>query len=1023
MNVKKLIAVVAVAASTMAALPSWAGLVAKWDFNNYDPSNPTSAAILAPTVGNLAAIPCTGTTASTEVTDGTLGSITVVNTGLPEGDWALSIPKGAHLKIPLPAGIVRDKCWTLRIRFYYPGTANTLNTLVSGEYTGVGNGIWYVSGNNLIQGREGLFGTSCEENQNTTGTGGKQKSNGWNAFRLVSRNAWHSFTAHYGPDGTSSTLDGYRCVSLTNNGDVRTQFTGDGFVLCASTSSATTYISSVEVWEDTPVYRHTSGGAYLQTSSQTVFAGCSLEALRDMYISVKGLGAWGPYARSMSSWEHIVTSDGEGNVTDLKIDIRNKNGDQAILCDFTPSGSDVAGNTLRDQWSLNWPSPYFTSSGGFTSSANYQAAPTTWDGNGYAAYNIYALPFRPIDGSLNWSMQMGSGKFGNPFFSIVGNNPTLTFDAAPQADSITLDCGRGDGQAHVTFAYASDALKTMSGLGLLNITDGVTLTIPPGVSITGALTFTAGAKMTIDVAGLSLSNGEVLFTAIGGITLPAGKTIADLVYVAGGSAELSQDGTQILLAPDPSIVVTAAWTGLGDRSNVSDPLNWTCYNYAGTILADRLPGEATSITVSGATTFNFPAGQTITYLSLTIQNCSLTADCNWSGFGAAIPFAANAAVNLDGHKLTVSGLAPGVAATIKNDNTETLSELHLDNATDTVNTQVAIAGNVKFVKEGVGTFLAGRGQTYTGGNELLGGTVRTSLNATSQAAMGASGNEIIVRTGGTLQLEGEVWFTLYPIKLDGGTILSTYTANLSTYGGGAIFGRTTLLSNSTFRTTGTGNLRLWNGHTIDLGGHTLDVDIAASGNFIIGSNLDSASTVTTFTNGTMNVSNGTFMVYAGYPGTVEAKTVKLRMNSAMNLGNTGAFNVGDYEALYDGTSNAGAGAMNVFGTFKPSAHDKFYGVTMQDGSTIDFSSRTNALPLVSAFASGGNTLKFADGAKVYVNLGDLKVSSKAPVVAWDEKPANIATVKFKNADPDSGRSFVIRDDGLYTISGFMLLVR
>ena len=111
----KLLSIMGFVAAAGATLPLNAGLVAKWDFNNYDPSNPTSAAILAPTVGSLSAIPCTGTTASTEVTDGTLGSITVVNTGLPEGDYALSIPKGAHLKVPLPSGIVRDKSWSMRI--------------------------------------------------------------------------------------------------------------------------------------------------------------------------------------------------------------------------------------------------------------------------------------------------------------------------------------------------------------------------------------------------------------------------------------------------------------------------------------------------------------------------------------------------------------------------------------------------------------------------------------------------------------------------------------------------------------------------------------------------------------------------------------------------------------------------------------------------------------------------------------------------------------------------------------------
>ena len=660
MNAKKLMALAVICVA--AASPSLAGLVAKWDFDNYDPSNPTSAAILAPTVGTLAAIPCTGTTASTEVTDGTLGSITVVNTGLPEGDYALSIPKGAHLKVPLPSGIVRDKSWSMRIRFYYPGTANTLNTLVSGEYTGVGNGIWYVSGQNLIQGREGLFGTSVEENQNTVGTAGVQKSNGWNAFRLVSRNAWHSLTAHYGPDGTSSTLDGYRCVSLAGKSDIRTQFTGDGFVLCASTSSATTYISSVEVWEDTPVYRDTNSGAYIPTASRTVFAGRSLEALRDMYISVKGLGACGEYARTMSSWEHIVTTDGEGNVTDLKIDLRGKDAADAILCDFTASSDDVAGQTLRDQWSLGWPSPYFTTSGGFASTASYQAAPASYNANGYSAYNIYALPFRPLDGSLNWSMQMGTGKFGNPIFSIVGDNPTLTFNAAPQADSITLDCGRGDGKAGVTFAYGSAALKTMSGLGGLNIGSGVTLTTPTGVTVAGPVAFELSGKLALDLTGVTLTAGDVLFTATGGITFPAGKTVTDCVIFPRGVPELSQDGTQILFTPDPSIVFTATWLGGGDRNNISDPLNWECRNYSGTVLDGRIPDANTAITVSGTTTFNVPLGQTLTYFSLAIANSALAMDCDWRGLGTTVSFASNASVNLDGHNLTVAGLEIGRAS-------------------------------------------------------------------------------------------------------------------------------------------------------------------------------------------------------------------------------------------------------------------------------------------------------------------------------------------------------------------------
>ena len=1026
MNAKKLMALAAICVA--AASPSLAGLVARWDFNNYDPSNPTSAAILAPTVGSLAAIPCTGTTASTEVTDGTLGSITVVNTGLPEGDYALSIPKGAHLKVPLPSGIVHDKSWSMRIRFYYPGTAKTLNMLVSGEYTGVGNGIWYVSGNNLIQGREDLFGTSAEENQNTVGTAGVQKSNGWNAFRLVSRNAWHSLTAHYGPDGTSSTLDGYRCVSLAGKSDIRTQFTGDGFVLCASTASATTYISSVEVWEDTPVYRDTNGGAYIPTASRTVFAGCSLEALRDMYISVKGLGAWLGYARTMSSWEHIVTTDGEGNVTDLKIDLRGKSAADGILCDFQNSGADIVGNTLRMQWSLGWPNHYFTSAGAFTSSESQKAAGTAWNYDGYSAYNIYALPFRPLDGSLAWSMQMGTGKFGNPVLSIVGSNPTLTFDAAPRADSLTLDCGRGDGRAGVTFAYASEDMKNMANLGGLNVGDGVALTIPVGVSIPGAVTLGRGASILFDMGGLAFfEDGQTLLVATGGIALPEGVDVGEVASASRGTVEFADDNTRLVYkAPPANEPITAVWTGGGQRATVNDPLNWTCWNYRDEVLEGAVPSVFTTITVTGATTFNVPAGQTLTCKQLTIGSCSLEADCDWSGIGAHPPFVDNTEVDMNGHNLTVGGLNSDSTVTIKNEVEGDPSEFCVFATEDTVNTKVLIAGNVKFVKDGNGAFSAARAQTYTGGSELRGGTTRVSLNATQQTTMGASGKGILVRNA-TLELGGEVWYTIYPIVLDGGTILSTFSANLTTYGGGAIFGRTTLLSDSTFLTTSTGNLRLWTGHVLDLGGHALDVDLTDSGKFIIGSDADQNPT-TTFTNGTMNVSNGTFFIYNGYKGTVESRTARLRMNCAMNIPSTCTFNVGDYEALYEGEVNSGTGEMNVYGSFKPTT-DGFYGCTLQNGSTLDLSGRTGTWSTTSKFTTGSAVVTFVEGAEVTVNLaGRRDLSSMLRndqyIVTWAEPPH--FSVSFKADDDTRSRALtVVRDEvGIKLAStGIMILVR
>ena len=166
-----------------------------------------------------------------------------------------------------------------------------------------------------------------------------------------------------------------------------------------------------------------------------------------------------------------------------------------------------------------------------------------------------------------------------------------------------------------------------------------------------------------------------------------------------------------------------------------------------------------------------------------------------------------------------------------------------------------------------------------------------------------------------------------------------------------------------------------------------------------------------------------FKIYPSYYGTVDATTLTMRMNGAMSISDGCTVNLRDYEALYDGTANTGSGTVNVSGTFKPSAHDKFYGVTMQSGLTIDLSSRTNALTLVSAFTTGANTLKFADNSTIYINTGDLKVDRKSPAITWDEPPANIRTVKFKNADPESTRTFVSRDDGVYALTGFVILIK
>ena len=119
--------------------------------------------------------------------------------------------------------------------------------------------------------------------------------------------------------------------------------------------------------------------------------------------------------------------------------------------------------------------------------------------------------------------------------------------------------------------------------------------------------------------------------------------------------------------------------------------------------------------------------------------------------------------------------------------------------------------------------------------------------------------------------------------------------------------------------------------------------------------------------------------------------------------------------------------MNVYGTFKPSSNNYYYGCTMQDGSTIDLSARTSALPCSSASTAGGGltALTFANNATVFVKVGGFHPAPGNPIISWTAEtcPANLDTITFKSADEDFRYGFIKRADGLYLTSGLIILLR
>ncbi len=80
---------------------------------------------------------------------------------------------------------------------------------------------------------------------------------------------------------------------------------------------------------------------------------------------------------------------------------------------------------------------------------------------------------------------------------------------------------------------------------------------------------------------------------------------------------------------------TAKWIGGGDRTLITDPLNWQCFDAEGNEIENAIPyASTTEVTITGETTFNFPEGQSVIWKSLAITgSVSLAANCDWRGLG------------------------------------------------------------------------------------------------------------------------------------------------------------------------------------------------------------------------------------------------------------------------------------------------------------------------------------------------------------------------------------------------------
>jgi hypothetical protein len=614
--------------------------------------------------------------------------------------------------------------------------------------------------------------------------------------------------------------------------------------------------------------------------------------------------------------------------------------------------------------------------------------------------------------------------------------------AVTLADGVTLD-----NDTFVTPKHLILAAKGSSGTAVLTaaegslfapralkIGNGLQLTVPLyAVNVEGALTLGTSSKIVFDVSNFN-DDGTTNALAVGSFVLPAGETDADIlshfdVNDNRFTLSLSADGKKILVAAD-TIPVTATWTGAGDGTSLNSAANWDCRNSSGASIADALPCNVTRVVISsGTASLNAPVGTVIPWECLRIEagTATLAADRDWRGFGA-VTIPEGVTVTLGGNNLSLPGRLDGWGKIT--DTAATGGALNIDVAAGATNENVSItlAGTLRLVKIGGGTFVAKReNQSYTGGTEVSTGTLALGSN---WYPLGAKNATVKVCEGATYDMNGFVgtYACIYRYDL-AGTFRNWTGKRDNGWGAGyKCFGSPLTLSGDATLTGGGFYFANPDGDlSIAMNGHTLTFvtdDLGSTANYIGLGSLKVSDP------GKMEFRYGLYeWLAATTPTNVDMEVVS---PAYFKLGNA-TDGISIKGLVYGGTkwekNSSKATRLNVYGTYL--AGPMRPPMVMMDESTIDFSEAslnlTNVYVSTTASVVSCTTpgeLLFEDGATIHMKFGDRVVSDKEPVVRWTAKPANIDGVKFKCVDSVRRYFFDKKDDGLYAVTrGFCVLVR
>ena len=385
-------------------------------------------------------------------------------------------------------------------------------------------------------------------------------------------------------------------------------------------------------------------------------------------------------------------------------------------------------------------------------------------------------------------------------------------------------------------------------------------------------------------------------------------------------------------------------------------------------------------------------------------------------------------IDLKGHKLTVGDLAG--TGTI----TDSVGggELHVSVPVGLVveNVGVTLAGSLKLVKDGAGTFIGAKsGQTYTGGTLVNAGLLKSGVSATpwgaAKALITVADSGAAFDWGGKCSKAGTPYsFNIKGTGIDGGGAIvftpgSAADANYQTY----CIGDLELAGDALVVDPSANNLNTYCGfvqgfpHTLTMNGHTLTVKAGSKFNFVGVTATDSGTIK--FTTDATDAPNNRMVSFWGQDNLLTNVTLDIAANIKLNADSGKKHVVGTF---VDRGIIAGSGSVPliVLDRFQPMTTTLKKAVTLGDEThlspVLDLSALNAPFKVSSSYA-----LSRADGATVQIKLGDRKRVSRTPIITWDgEKPSWVDNLRFARGDGELQYGITVKDDGIYAVSGLII---